>query len=157
MYILEVNKINKLVNLFYFVIIIIIKMAEFKNTNQSHFKNDECYINQQNQSNKSIFSYITDTSMFVNNNQCFDVTPPFLSYIPVGIPTQNIDIENDLRGAVRNNTKCETCKFKPANLELTTNGMDGMASQEKLNFTPNNREFCKTEFKIVPNGYYTRK
>lgn len=95
--------------------------------------------------------------MFVNNNQCFDVTPPFLSYTPVGIPTQNIDIENDLRGAVRNNSKCESCKFKPANLEFTT---DGMASHEKLNLTPNNREFCKPEFKIVPGGYYnnpTRK
>ena len=155
MYILEVNKINQLVNLFYFVIVI--KMAEFKNTNQSHFKNDECYINQQNQSNKSIFSYITDTTMFVNKNQCLDVTPPFLSYIPVGIPTQNIDIENDLRGAIRNNTKCTSCKFTPSNMQLTS---DGMGNNKKLDIFPNNLHDCKPQFKIVPNGYYnnpTRK
>lgn len=132
-------------------------MAEFKNVNQSNLKNDECYINQQNQGNKSIFNYITDTSMFVNKNQCFDITPPFLSYIPVGVPTQNVDIENDLRGAVRTNTRCASCKYTPSNNQLTT---DGMANNKKLDLLPNNRQYCKPEYKILPNGYYnnpTRK
>jgi hypothetical protein len=132
-------------------------MAEFKNVNQSNLKNDECYINQQNQGNKSIFNYITDTSMFINKNQCFDVTPPFLSYIPVGIPTQNVDIENDLRGSIRNNTRCVSCKYTPSTTQLTT---DGMANNKKLDLLPHNRQYCKPDYQILPSGYYnnpTRK
>lgn len=131
-------------------------MAEFRNVNQSHFKNDECYINQQNQGNKSIFSYITDTNMFINQNQCFDTTPPFLNYIPLGVPTQNVDIENDLRGAVRNNTKCASCKYTPPEASLTF-ATDGMSSNKKLDVYPNNRPLCKPEYQILPNGYIRRQ
>jgi hypothetical protein len=132
-------------------------MSEYKNVSQSHFKNDECYINQQNQGNKSIFSYITDTTMFVNKNECFDVNPPFLNYIPIGIPTQNVDIENNLRGVIRNNTKCASCKYQPENLDLSG---DGRQNTTKLDIAPHNRQFCKPEYQILPNGYYnnaTRK
>ncbi len=132
-------------------------MAEYKNINQTHLKNDECYINQQNQGNKSIFNYVTDTTMFINQNQCFDVTPPFLNYIPSGVPIQNVDIENDLRGSIRNNTKCASCKFTPSELHLTS---DGMASNTKLDIFPHNRQKCQPEFQILPKGYYnnnTRK
>lgn len=132
-------------------------MSEYKNVNQSHFKNDECYINQQNQSNKSIFSYITDTSMFVNKNQCFDVTPPFLSYTPIGVPTQNVDIESNLRGVTRNNSRCASCKYQPDNLGLS---LDGFTNKKQLDLSPHNRQLCKPDFQILPQGYYnnsTRK
>ena len=126
-------------------------MSEYRKVSQSHFKNDECYINQQNQGNKSIFDYITDTSLFVNKNQCFDVTPPFLSYIPIGIPTHNVDIENNLRGVTRNNTKCASCKYTPDNLEFTS---DGMSQKKPLDLSPHNRQLCKPDFQILPKGYY---
>ena len=64
-------------------------MSQYQNINQSHLKNDECYINQQNKENKSIFNYMTDQTKFINNNECFDLTPPFLNYIPAGTPKQN--------------------------------------------------------------------
>jgi hypothetical protein len=126
-------------------------MSEYKNISQSHFKNDECYINQQNQSNKSIFSYITDTNMFVNKNQCFDTTPPFLSYIPIGIPTQNVDIESNLKGVIRNNTRCTSCKYHPENLDLSG---DGRENNTNLNLSPHNRQLCKPEYQILPQYYY---
>lgn len=132
-------------------------MSEYNTNNQSHFINDECYINQQNKSNKSIFSYITDTTMFINKNQCLDTTPTFLSYTPIGIPTQNIDIESNLRGASRNNTRCASCKYQPDNLELTGNGKD---NNIVLDLSPNNRHLCNKEYQILPDGYYnnsTRK
>jgi hypothetical protein len=132
-------------------------MSEYKGMSQSHFKNDECYINQQNQSNKSIFSYVTDTTMFVNKNQCLDTTPPFLSYTPIGVPTQNVDIESNLRGVIRNNTRCASCKYQPENLDLSGNGKQ---NNTKLDFSPHNRQLCKPEYQILPNGYYntpTRK
>lgn len=132
-------------------------MSDNRYISQSHFKNDECYINQQNQGNKSIFNYVTDTSMFVNKNQCFDVTPPFLNYIPIGIPTQNVDIENNLRGVIRNNSKCVSCKYTPDNLEFSS---DGFSQKKPLDMPPHNRPFCKPDFQILPKGYYnntTRK
>jgi hypothetical protein len=128
-------------------------MSDYRNVSQSNFKNDECYINQQNQGNKSIFNYVTDTSMFINKNQCFDVTPPFLSYIPIGIPTHNVDIENNLRGVHRNNTKCASCKYTPEDINLANNTTD-MSKQQQVNMPPHNRPLCKPEFQILPKGYY---
>ena len=128
-------------------------MSQYQNINQSHLKNDECYINQQNKENKSIFNYMTDQTKFINNNECFDLTPPFLNYIPAGTPKQNIDIENDLRGAIRNNTKCASCKFTPPQPNLASNGL----SKQPIDFYPNNKQTCKPEFMILPNGYIVRK
>ena len=110
--------------------------------NKFHFKNDECYIQQQNKDNKSIFNYIVDNNMFVNQNSCFDTTPPFLNYIPIGIPTQNVDIENELRGATRNNTRCTSCKYQ---------GDTSVDGKKDVNFTQHE---CKPEFKILPHGYF---
>jgi len=113
-------------------------------------KNDACYINQQINKNKSIFDYVTDQAKFINKNECFDVTPPFLNYIPVGIPTQNVDIENDLRGSIRMNSKCTCCKFNTQHPELASNGLSS-------NQNPNNKSVCQQENMILPNGYLIRK
>lgn len=128
-------------------------MSQYQKVNQSHFKNDDCYISQQNKENKSIFDYITDQTKFVNKNECFDTTPPFLNYIPVGTPIQNVDIENDLRGSIRNNTKCASCKFTPQQLNLASNGL----SKQPVNMYPNNKHVCTPEYMILPNGYTVRK
>ena len=45
---------------------------------------------------KSIFDYVLDNSMYINKNECNDYTPPFISYIPGGVP--NIDATNELKG-----------------------------------------------------------
>lgn len=118
-------------------------MSQF--TSQNKFKNDPCYINEQNNGNKSIFNYVTDTTMFINKNQCFDVTPPFLNYIPSGIQVQNIDIENELRGATRPNTRCASCKFSSKNPELASNGLDKTVRY--------NQHQCEPQNSILPNGY----
>ena len=129
-------------------------MSEYKNTNQSNFKNDECYINQQNESNRSIFNYVIDSNMFVNKNTCFDINPPFLSYIPGGLPIQNVDIESNLKGVVRNNTRCASCKYQPTNLNLTA---DGTSNKEPLDIYPHNKPLCSADYKILPQGYHSRK
>jgi hypothetical protein len=129
-------------------------MSEYQNVNQSNFKNDECYINQQSQSNKSIFNYIIDSNMFIHKNQCFDINPPFLAYVPGGTPVQNIDIESNLKGVVRNNSRCASCKYQPTNLNLTT---DGSSNKEILNISPHNKQLCSSEYQILPRGYNSRK
>jgi hypothetical protein len=42
---------------------------------------------------KSISDYVLDNSMYINKNECNDYTPPFITYIPGGVP--NIDAENE--------------------------------------------------------------
>lgn len=108
-------------------------------TSQSKFKNDECYIDQFNSSNKSIFGYMTDNNMFVNKNECLDITPTFLNYIPSGTPKQNVDIENELRGAMRNNSRCTSCKYT-GDHSLAS---EGFSNKTLYNEYPNNKHVCE--------------
>lgn len=108
-------------------------------------KYDNCALNQQESTNKSIFSYVVDPNYFVNQRKCFDVTPPFLSYIPMGIPKQNVDIENDLRGINRVNTKCTSCKYQPNDNNL----IQTVDSQPVYNL-----KTCTHDNQIRPQGYF---
>ena len=100
----------------------------------------------QNNDNRSIFKYMTDQSMFINNNECIDTTTIFLCYINVGTPKQNIDIENDLRGSTRNNTRCTSCKWKSPNPNLAE-----QISTTPVDVYPNNNKLCTD--KIIRNGF----
>lgn len=97
-------------------------------------------------SQKSIFGYMTDSSMYVNPNECNHYSPPFLAYIPTGVPEMNIDIETDLRGINRHTTKCVDCKHKPEKISNATN-------QFTLSYVPNttyphNKKECTPEYNI---------
>lgn len=113
--------------------------------NQNNLKTDDCYINQQNKDNKSIFSYMTDVNMFINKNECFDPTPGFINYNRTQPPQQNIDIENDLRGAIRNNTRCTTNKWTTIDPDL--------ASRVSTNIVYD-KNICQPQNRVLPNGYY---
>lgn len=80
---------------------------------QSNYKSDNCFMQQQNSANKSVFDYVIDNSMYKNTQECNNFKPPFIAYVPSGIPSKNVDIENDLKGIVRPLTKCNACKFTP--------------------------------------------
>lgn len=121
------------------------KDSKFKT--ESKFRSDDCYKGQQNYDNKSIFRYMTDSNMFVNENTCLDTTPPFLSYIPAGIPIQSIDIENDLRGINRPNTRCSSKKWNSPNPDLAaTISKDVLFNKNvcKSNIKWNGMEFVLT-------------
>lgn len=92
--------------------------------NQNKLRSDNCYMKQQNNGNKSIFDYVTDTTQFINKSACFDATPPFIGYIPKGVSGQNVEIENELRGGNRPNTKCTSCKYQSKNPKLASNGLN---------------------------------
>jgi hypothetical protein len=96
----------------------------------------------ENHYTKSVFKYIVDDSMYVNKNECNDYTPPFLTYISSGIQPQNIDIENELRGAFYHNTKCSKCKYRGF-----------LQTQPSYKIKPE----CPKSFKILPNGYLNTK
>lgn len=123
---------------------------------QTNFRNDTCFQNQQNAGNKTIFDYVIDTSAYINKNECFDSTPTFLSYIPVGTPQINVDLENELRGSNRANTRCSDCKFRPLDEILTSNDLQSFTTQNKLNRYPNNVQSCSKPFQILPNGYFNK-
>jgi hypothetical protein len=111
-------------------------------------KYDSCELNQQQTTNKSIFQYVVDNNNYVNKNQCLNVIPPFISYIPLGIPQHNVDIENELRGTTRSYTKCSSCQYQPTDKDLV---------QKIDNKTIYNKNECNPENQILPNGYMFRK
>ena len=111
---------------------------------------DSCYSTQKNNDNFSIFNYYTDTSMYINVNHCDDFTPPFITYIPKGVPERNynINIENDLKGLTRNNSRCIFKKYIPNDPSLASR-LD--------NITLFHNQACSDNFKILPNGYINTK
>jgi len=121
-------------------------MNQSQFTSQNKIKTDPCYINEQNKGNKSIFDYITDNAQFINKAKCFDSTPPFIGYMPMGIHSQNVDLENELRGATRVNTKCTSCKYQSQMPELASDGLN-----KEILYNTNQ---CNHDSKILPKGYY---
>jgi hypothetical protein len=92
-------------------------------------KYDTCSSSQTQASNKSIFQYMTDITAHKHEKRCFEVQPPFLAYVPSGVPWSNINIENDLRGITKSLNKCINCQHKP------------QASQQ-LDVDPHNLNIC---------------
>lgn len=86
---------------------------------------------------KTTFNWITDSNSKIQVN-CLDFTPPFLhsTLNGQGASLINVDIENDLKGIVRKNTRCTMCKFHP--------GQQGQQS---------NLPECTHVNKIRPDGY----
>jgi len=116
---------------------------------QTNLKNDNCHKGQHQNENKTIFDYMIDKNMFINNNECADYTPSFLSYIPIGIPKMNVEIEDELRGSNRRNTLCSSLKYNPTE----TFTQSDILTQKSVDLYPNNKKICKTPFRILPNGY----
>lgn len=101
-----------------------------------------CNLGNNYESKKKIFDYVIDNSMYVNTNECNNFTPPFISYIPSGIKSQNIDIENELRGSNYKNTKCIQCKYGcvKSPIIINTNNV--------------NTKECSRSYNLLPNGYF---
>lgn len=116
----------------------------------SHFKNDDCFINQYNKSNKNIIDYTINNNAFINKNECADYTPTFINYMPQGLSNINIEIENELRGSTRLNTRCSSNKFNPKNGQIYTDNTDFFKQKP----TEPIKKECKPELRILPNGYY---
>ena len=109
-------------------------------------KYDDIFLNQQKYKTKSIFDYIVDSSMYINKNECNNYSAPFLTYIPVGTPQLNVDIENDLRGADRPITRCKETTYVPENIELATN-ID-LGKRQVYNQYPNNKKECLPQYSV---------
>jgi hypothetical protein len=92
---------------------------------------------------------MTNPDMFVNKNDCLDDTPGFINYIPEGIPTQNIDLESDLKNITRDNSRCSSCKWQP---QVPEQIKDTLPTNIKGTF-PNNKNVCKSSQKVLPVGY----
>lgn len=95
--------------------------------------NQNCKYPKEIYPEKSIFKYITNPNMFINKNKCFDPTPPFIGYDKL----LNVDIESNLFGLNRFNSKCSKCKYNP----------------QTDNPPVNKIKECKSNYKILPFGY----
>lgn len=100
---------------------------------------ESCSHFRSNKFSKSIFSYITDRSMYVHKDECNNYQPPFLAYNPTGVPQRNIEIENNLRGN-RPLSKCTECKYIP---EKLINGSNVYSDKYDIyDEYPNNKREC---------------
>ena len=82
--------------------------------------------------------------MYVNKNKCNDFTPPFISYVPMGINSRDVNLESDLIGITRNNSRCSGAKYIPIDSNLV----------ERLDtITMDKTPSCNNEYKILPNMY----
>ena len=103
-------------------------------------------MNNHFQDHFSILGYYTDSSMYTNKHKCNDFTPPFISYIPIGVKPRNIGLESDLKGITRTNSHCY--KYVPKNINLAT-----QLNNHKIKSSKNK---CKMNFTILQNGYIDR-
>jgi len=104
------------------------KLFSLENIRMS-FTNKDCFLGQ---TNKSIFEYVVDNSMYVNQNECDNFTPPFLTYMPGGIKPKNVDIETDLKGISRVYSKCQSCKYQPTQNPIKYENKKECASSFKI-------------------------
>lgn len=89
--------------------------------------------------NKSMFDYVTEISKFQNKNECANYTPPFISYIPVGVSKKNIDIDSNLRGINQYLSKCTEYKYR-------------QEDSPKIDYKKNEKE-CDRNFNIINSNY----
>ena len=91
---------------------------------------------------KSIFSYITDNSLYIHKHSCSSFTPPFKNTVSSRTPSQNVDIEADLKGLTRFLSKCTSEKYQ------------GKSNTQAL---IENKKECPSELQILPQGYLLKK
>lgn len=94
----------------------------------------------QSQTNRSMFGYITDTSLYVHKHACSDYTPSFKNTSSTGTPSNIVDVDTDLKGLTRFMSKCTADKYQGAS-----------------NFTVPKLAECSSDLKILPQGYIIRK
>jgi hypothetical protein len=87
-------------------------MSHFSFTNSLY---DECNINKKQYESVAPFNWITD-QLYENKNKCFVNASPFMHNQFRNIPANSIEIENDLRNANRQLSRCSETRFDPTKL-----------------------------------------
>ena len=106
-------------------------------------KNKEDYMTKP----RSVLGYLTNKIRYENKDECKDFTPPFVAYVPIGVPKVNLDIENDLKGMTRLLSRANIDKYQPK--EFVDN--------KKMEVPTTSNKECDNNMKILPNGYIVRK
>jgi hypothetical protein len=109
-------------------------MSEFT-TNLSY---DKCHLNKKNSENTNTFDLLVDKNIYDNDTKCYQASSNFMQNPFNSIPGKYIDIENDLKNMINNNSLCPENKFNPQTQR---------AYQTYLND-------CKKEWDLSPD--YTR-
>lgn len=81
---------------------------------------DKCALDKKDQESTSPFDYQTDKSVMESKETCFLGSSPFQHNPFKSIPTEHIDIENDLRGQTRKLSKCLKTRFDPTTAKQYT-------------------------------------
>jgi len=87
--------------------------AHFSFTNSLY---DECNLEKKHQESTSAFDWITD-SVYEHKDSCHVGVSPFMHNQFRSIPSNAIEIENDLRNQTRLLSRCPGTRFDPTKLE----------------------------------------
>lgn len=79
----------------------------------SNLSYDKCATEKKEQENKSHFQWVVDTVFTEPQNACFNQYSPFSRNPPRAVLSNNVNIENDLRGQTRPLSRCPSVKFTP--------------------------------------------
>lgn len=70
--------------------------------------------------------------MHIHSQECNNFNPPFLTYVPTGVLSKNIKIENDLKGMIKKLSKCTENKYQQSRYDFG----------KPLNIYPHNKKEC---------------
>jgi hypothetical protein len=85
-------------------------MSHFSFTRNSY---DDCALDKKESESTAAFKWATDSAIVESNDACYLGASPFQHNPFRSIPMGSIDIESELRGQTRFNSKCAIHKFNP--------------------------------------------
>ena len=104
-------------------------------------------------SHKSVFSYLMDNTKFINENECTDFTPPFLTRSMPGLASKDLDVENELRNINKKKSRCDETIYKP-NLNMMSQCNGSVDKEQLKEIMKTSINECDKKFQIRPNRYF---
>lgn len=122
---------------------------------------DQCALNQRDTLSTEQFNLIVDPSIMESKKKCFQSQSPFVDNPYKSIPSQYIDIESELNGLNRLNSKCSANKYhidtsEPKKMFLNNcQGENDLKMQyTRMKKSHNVKEHDEENEKIAHNNFY---
>lgn len=122
---------------------------------------DQCSLNQREALNNSQFNLIVDPSLNESKQKCYQSQSPFVNNPFNSIPSEFIDVESELNGLNRLNSKCNAKKYHRDNSASKKLYLDRCNGENdlKIQYTRMKKSHNQTENdleneKISKNNFY---
>jgi hypothetical protein len=146
---------ENLINLFY--------CQHYMNQTLTSLIYDQCALDQRENLSRNQFNLIVDPSVMESKQKCFQSQSPFVNNPFKSIPSEYIDVESELNGLNRLNSKCNAKKYvrdTSAPKQLFLNNCQGESDLQtkytRMKKTHNVEENDKDNEKISRANFYTQ-